>query len=340
MDIQKVINPKDYEVGVIIARFQVHQLHEAHHEMINLVRSNHKKIIIFLGISRAMNTKRNPLDYATREAMIKKHYPTVVVLPMMDQRSDKIWSENLDQAIYVVFGSHRVLLYGSRDSFIPHYKGKHKTTELTTTIEVSGTQIRHELSQEIIESRDFRHGVIHSIYAGYDKTFPTVDVCAYNDKGQILLARKPNENKWRFIGGFVDKDDSDYEMAARREFSEETDGSSVGSLQYICSKKIEDWRYRGESDGIMSTLFLGRYGHGICRPSDDIEELKWFDVNFFTKHNNIKFNIMEEHIDMMKDLIVKVYREDLIKSRGEFLKEVPTPIDPDVVVKDETYKIR
>lgn len=44
----------------------------------------------------------------------------------------------------------------------------------------------------------------------------------FNNEGKLLLARKPNETKLRFIGGFVDPSDISYEKAAVREFMEET----------------------------------------------------------------------------------------------------------------------
>jgi nicotinamide mononucleotide adenylyltransferase len=72
MDIKKHIEPTDYEVGVIIGRFQTNRLHEGHINLISHVLSNHKKAILILGVSRVQNTKKNPLDFASRKAMIQK----------------------------------------------------------------------------------------------------------------------------------------------------------------------------------------------------------------------------------------------------------------------------
>ncbi len=309
------VEPSDYEIGVIIARFQVHQLHEAHKGLIQHVLNNHKKVIIFLGVSVIPNTRTNPLDFATRKAMIQAEYPQVVILPQRDQRSNKKWSENLDEQIRIPFGTANALLYGGRDSFIPHYEGKHKTTELITDTFLSGTEIRKQVSKEILESSDFRAGIIHATYAQWPVTYPTVDVVAYNEKGQILLGRKPNEPKYRFIGGFVDRTDTSWEHAARREFAEETGNCAIEGLEYVASAPINDWRYNKTQSGIMTTLFLGKFAYGSITPSDDISELKWVSIEDFLDNASIDANIMPEHVELMIKLVSTKYDKISIKNK-------------------------
>ena len=112
MEVKKEVETSDYIVGVIMARFQVHKLHEAKKKLIDTVCANHKKVIIFLGVPIISNTKSNPLDFATRKAMIQEMYPDVVILPQKDQRSDEKWSQNLDSQITIPFGE------GQDDDFI------------------------------------------------------------------------------------------------------------------------------------------------------------------------------------------------------------------------------
>jgi bifunctional NMN adenylyltransferase/nudix hydrolase len=298
MNIKTEVNPSDFEIGVIMARFQVHKLHEGHIKLIDKVCENHKKVIIFLGVSVVGNTKSNPLDFASRKAMIQELYPKVVILPQKDQRSDEKWSQNLDAEIRTPFGEAPALLYGSRDSFIPHYKGKYPVVELTTDIFYSGTEVRRQVSREILGSEDFRAGVIHATYAQRPVTYPTVDVVAYNEKGQILLGKKPNEKLYRFIGGFVDRTDTNWEMAAKREFSEETGGCEIGDLIYLASGAIKDWRYAKSESGIMTTLFIGKFMWGAITPSDDIASLHWV----YPRDINIETDVMIEH----RELFVKI----------------------------------
>ena len=238
IDIQKVIEPSKYEVGVMVARFQVDELHPGHMGLIDKVCENHNKVIIFLGVSNVPNTKKNPLDFATRRAMVQEYAPDAVILPIKDSRSNEAWSKNLDSMINLTFGEVSALLYGSRDSFIPHYKGRHNTTELTSDVNVSGTETRYQVAREIRESKDFRAGVIHANYARRAVTYSTVDVVMHNGEGKILLARKPNEENLRFIGGFVDRTDTRFEHSARREFMEETGlGFGAGAQTFLLKQK-------------------------------------------------------------------------------------------------------
>jgi bifunctional NMN adenylyltransferase/nudix hydrolase len=289
----------------MIARFQVHKLHEGHIALIDSICANHKKVIIFLGIPHVQNTDRNPLDFATRKAMVQKLYPNIIILPIKDNRSNEAWSHELDNQISVPFGSRSTLLYGSRDSFIPFYHGKHKTVELVTEVFYSGTEIRKQVSREILESSDFRAGVIHACTAQYPVPWPCVDVVAYNDRGQILIAQKPNEAKWRFIGGHVDVSDTSLEHAARREFMEESGGCSIDDLKYVCSYKVPDWRYAKERSGIVTSLYIGKFQFGAINPSDDISALKWIDIKTVIDldYEGLQKLVVPEHLVLMENLV-------------------------------------
>ena len=306
MEIKNNINPEDFEIGVIIARFQCHKLHEGHIALIDSVYKHHKKVIIFLGVAHVQNSARNPLDFATRKAMVQAAYPNAVILPIKDNRSNEAWSAELDSQIKIPFGEKKALLYGSRDSFLPFYHGKFQTAELVTDVYYSGTALRKEAAREILESEDFRAGVIHACSAQWPVAYPCVDVVARNDRNQLLLAQKPNEDKWRFIGGHVDVSDTSLEHAAKREFNEETGGCEIGDLNYVCSYKVPDWRYTKERSGIMTTLFIGKFMFGAINPSDDIIALKWFDIEYFRDHSELSELIVPEHLDMMYRLLAYI----------------------------------
>jgi len=306
----KIENKENLEkdsIAVIIGRFQIHQLHEAHCGLIEEVLSNHKRVILFLGVSPVIGSTFNPLDFNSRKLMIQEKYPELVILSLPDTRDDETWSKNLDSRVREIFPIGNVLLYGSRDSFIPHYKGQFETTELEQRIYVSAREIRKQISEEIKSSSEWRAGVIYGSYNRYPISYQTVDVAVFNDdESQILLARKPEENKYRFVGGFVNPDDNSLEQAASREFKEET-GSDILITSYIGSFRILDWRYKSERDKIMTTLFKAKYTSGHLSPSDDIEELRWFNVNEELKNNNgILKNIIEEHQSLMSILLTKI----------------------------------
>lgn len=303
LSIKTPINPSEYEIGVMICRLQVHKLHEGHIALIDSVCANHKKVIIFLGIPAVQNTDRNPLDFASRKAMVQKLYPNVVILPIRDNRSNEKWGHELDAQIRIPYGEKSALLYGSRDSFLPFYSGKYPAVELATDIYYSGTEIRKQVSRETLESEDFRAGVIYGCTNQWPVAYPCVDIVAYNDKGQILLAQKPNEDKWRFIGGHVDVSDASLERAAKREFSEETGGCEISDLSYVTSIKVPDWRYVKERSGIITSLFIGKFVFGSIKPSDDISALMWRSIDDFNDHEDCQKLIVPEHLEMFMVLL-------------------------------------
>jgi bifunctional NMN adenylyltransferase/nudix hydrolase len=299
-----------YDIGAIIGRFQVHELHEAHRVLIESVVARHKKVVLFLGVSPVLGTTRNPLDFTTRKKMLQEKYPDIVILSLPDLPSDKMWSKNIDARVKEVFPIGRVLIYGGRDSFIPHYLGLFDTTELEQNVYVSGTEIRKQVSEEIKSSALWRAGAIYQSYNRYPVSFQTVDIAAFtSDNSKILLAKKPNETLYRFIGGFVDTSDQSLEHSARREFMEETGGAEIGSIKYVGSFRVDDWRYRDERDKIMTALFKVTYSFGRLSPSDDISELRWVDTTTFCTKEFINTEIVEEHRPLALALVSNITNE-------------------------------
>lgn len=265
-------------LGIIIGRFQVPELHIGHKELINYVKSKHNQVLILLGVSETINTKKNPLDYITREKMIKSEFPDVAVSPLPDRPTDEEWSKNVDRLARMTCPIGEITIYGGRDSFIPHYHGKFKTKEIDLNQSDSGTNVREIAADKILVSADFRAGMIYAAYNQYSRIHPCVDIAVYDDKKGILLGRKANSNLWQLPGGFVDLEDNNLEAAAIRELKEET--SIIGdSLKYICSSFVNDWRYKSKEDGkILSTLFFCGNYDGEIQALDDLEEVKWFNL--------------------------------------------------------------
>lgn len=325
----KKLEEKD-SVGVIIARLQTPHLHAGHVGLFEHVMDKHSNVIVFLGIAKIQNTNRNPLDFATRKAMVQDYYPNVIVLPMDDNRSDEKWSANIDASIRSIFPETQAIIYGSRDSFIPHYHGGNHVEEYPAIGEHNATGLRQDATKKVMGSSDFRAGVIYGTAKQRPVTYPTVDVVVANDNGQILLARKPAETLFRFVGGFVDRDDKDWETAARRELYEETKLSAL-KMHYVCSQAVEDWRYTKEESGIMTTLFLAYDWDQMGKPeaSDDIAEVRWFNltdlfdvttepsqgsghvpkVNF---EFHLEDKIVPEHIKLMETFLKKAVNDKLI----------------------------
>lgn len=268
-----------YDVGVIVGRFQVHELHQAHKDLIQHVFDNHEKVIIFLGLSPLPVSVNNPLDFESRKQMILAEFPEAIVLYCKDTVSDEVWSRKLDEMIQdVLTPQQTVVLYGSRDSFISHYSGKFPTQELLQETFVSGSTTRREIARSRARATpEFRAGVIWASQSRFPTAYTTVDVAVFDGK-RLLLGRKAHEKLFRFLGGFSDPNSENFEADARREVQEEA-GVSITDPEYVGSKRVPDWRYRNEPDCIKTMLFKAQYLSGRPAPGDDIEEIRWFSMS-------------------------------------------------------------
>jgi bifunctional NMN adenylyltransferase/nudix hydrolase len=243
------------------------------------------------------------------EAYPHDKYPNITIGYAKDNRCDDSWSEKLDGQIQDIIGPNdTVVLYGSRDSFLPHYKGKFDTRELQATRYVSGTELRAKIAQAPQSNPQFRAGAIWASYQRYPTVYSTVDIAVFDPKERrILLARKPLEDGYRFVGGFIDPKDDSFEEAALRELDEEC-GLTVGlaGLRYVGSKKVDDWRYaKNPSEKIMTHLYVGLYSMGAPKAADDIAEVRWFNYDKFNPKNAIDYSLVEEHTNLWN--MAKVY---------------------------------
>lgn len=293
------------DTAVIIARFQTPYLHEGHIHLINQVTQDHSKVVIILGTSPLIGSRKNPFDYHTREKMIKSQFPEVIVLPLPDEPSDQSWSKNLDCILENTFSGENFCLYGSRDSFIQYYKGKFDTRELPAHGDYNATEIRAKYANKVLDSADFRAGILYAFNVQYKKVFPTVDIALFrNEREEILLGRKSNSPLWRFPGGFVDPEDVSYESAAKRELFEEVGELEVGELSYEMSIKIDDWRYRSEEDKIITHLFSSDLISGEVEANDDIVEVQWVKTSELSSLRE-QGKLNPEHNTLFNHLITK-----------------------------------
>jgi bifunctional NMN adenylyltransferase/nudix hydrolase len=293
------------KIGVIIARFQSPYLHEGHKSIIESVKQKHNTVVVVLGVSPVRGSKRNPLNFHTRERMIKKEYTDIVVLPLSDHPLDKKWSQNLDILLADTFPGSRFILYGSRDSFKSYYSGSNETVDLPENGDHSATTIREQISDKVMDSEEFRTGIIYAYANTYPKVYPTVDIAVFqNERTEILLGRKDIDNKWRLLGGFSDPTDDSFEAAAARELREECGDIVATPMQYEGSFRVADWRYKNETDKIITTLFSTDYISGIPQGSDDIAEVKWFTLDTVLGMIDSK-TIAPEHIRHLSVLLKK-----------------------------------
>lgn len=268
-------------VGVVVGRFQVHKLHEGHWSLIKKALE-HDKTLICIGTRIAVSTPHDPLDYPTRERMIRQSVKPAIVVPLPDQPTDKGWSDQLDQLIHIMFPTDPVTMYQGRDSFQGRYVGAHKVVEIDEVPHVSGTDLRAEISRNVMDTEEFRCGVIYCATNQFTRIDYAVDICLYkgNTRSEIevLLGQRNNEGELhRLPGGHIEHTDLTAEAAARRELLEETgltgeDWSIVDQIR-ITSRDAPGY-------AMFTTLFLTQHTHGAPVPSPgELDRLSWVPLD-------------------------------------------------------------
>ena len=251
-------------------------------------------MLIMLGCPKAPPTKANPLGYRARQIMLQELFPDATLLPVFDMPNDQAWSKQVDDLIYnTTDAGQGALLYGGRDSFIPHYSGRYPTRILDwgDGARASGSTVRQALADRALNTPEWRAGVIWTLAHTLPRTYNTVDI-AYvraDDKPSfpeehkdfsVLLGKRPGALRWRFPGGFIDPAETP-PQAARRELREETTFVAEHDPILIDHLFIDDWRSRGQDDvAHMTHFYLVRHCFGALpakgKDLDDLDEVAWF----------------------------------------------------------------
>lgn len=243
------------KINVIIGRFQTPYLHLGHKELLYQAGLDSKNVLILIGCSNAIGTDKNPMDFETRKKLIPVNYDCKIK-PLYDMLSDKDWSEQIDKIISDL-GFEEATIFGGKDNSIEgYYTGKHKIKIINDIGVHSATALRKAVGMSSPrESEDFRAGIIYATEKRYPIVYSTVDVIVKNND-KYLVGKKGD--KYCFVGGFVDVDDASLQDAAIRELEEETGITNFGDIDYRGSIKIEDERYKGTKDCIITHCFLVR----------------------------------------------------------------------------------
>ncbi len=297
------------KIGVVIGRFQIDQLHEGHKNLLNKALNENDRLLVLLGCPApaCYGGKRNPMDYDSRKILITEEYKTATVSEIFDMKTDDSWSKQVDNKIYHIFPmATEVRLYGGRDSFIPHYKGRHKTVTIEDPLTFSATQRRKDIKNSPIVHPLERKGVIWAREHTWPISKQAVDIAfvkRMDTNVLVLLGRKPGSDVWVFPGGFVDSSDQSLEDAAVRELFEETGVAAFpNQLTYIASTQIKDWRMRKEIDmSIMTAFYKVDYTTSVGTPKagDDLEEVDWFVIDSQTKL------VMADNHQKLMDLLIQ-----------------------------------
>lgn len=293
-------------VGVVIGRFQVHELHDGHKALI-MQAYLHQRLLVLVGVSPYLVTPADPLDYHARESMIRDSFARAVVMPLPDlPGNDTAWSKRIDEMIATVFPLDSATLYFGRGSSRASYSGRGKVTEIDEVAHVSATDIRKDVGKHVESSKGWRAGVIYAAHNMWQRAVPAVDIAITKktEAGRVVLLgqRKIEGGICRFPGGHVDIRDANIEAAAVREAAEE----SGGDLELSRPEYIGSYRAKSGSNWAMFTSFFHCEAmFGIAEGSDDLDSVEWVAIE---RLPSLAF--ADCHADLAKDLITFLNKKE------------------------------
>lgn len=282
------------DVGVIVGRFQVPDLHPGHLELLKWVQDKHSKVIVLLGCTDIGWSANNPLDFEARSRMIQAALPQAIVLPLYDTVSNDVWSASLDLKIQeCMVPTQTAVLYGSRDSFIPYYTGRYATQELVATQPIwSGTQLRDGIRVQQTPNRDFRAGVIWRALNEYPRVVMCVDIACFDDHYEhVTVITKKGSYLYQFPGGFCEPGGT-FLSDARRECHEEVLKGESTDYSLLGLFNIDDSRFRGEPHKMRTAFYTAKKMYGTWRAGDDADTTHQYKMpldreDFIPEHHQL-----------------------------------------------------
>lgn len=280
-----------HKLAVVIGRFQYHELTPGHLAVLREAQALAHEVLVLVGRTPGINTKRDPLSYELRMDMLRDAGP-FIVHPLDDHPSDAAWTKLVDGIV----GSYATdaILVGGDDCCEPTYRknGGRFPFHRVEAVPLHATELRKAIRRPSGDQA-FRAGVIWAAEQRFTSVFPVVDVLVIRESLGLLGHKSTDApDKWRLVGGFVDPTDPTLEFAARREAREET-GLEVGDVIYKGSGKVLDWRYRGP-EGIVSAVFTAPFIFGRVKARDDITDLCWFPLS------ELRNRIVPEHAHLLE----------------------------------------
>lgn len=151
---------KKVKVGVVIGRFQVPSLHPGHLHLLSSVLDVSDRLLVIIGLKIGFD-ERNCLPFDVVMDMIAQAFPEAEFGSVFDDPSDEVWSEDVDRMISLSsYPDEEMTLYGSRDCFKEHYRGKYPVEFIPELLGHSGTDVRERIDYTF--SLDFRKGIFYA----------------------------------------------------------------------------------------------------------------------------------------------------------------------------------
>lgn len=120
--------------------------------------------------------------------------------------------------------------------------------------------------------------------------------CIFNDKGEVLLQRRGDTNKWGFPGGAIELGETP-EMAAIREAKEETGlDVEVGKLIGIYTDCNMEYASGDKAQSILIAYELKGVGGELFCDKGETLELKYFSLG------NMPELFCKQHEELLEDI--------------------------------------
>lgn len=134
---------------------------------------------------------------------------------------------------------------------------------------------------------------------------PCSAVIVLNEKNEILLQKRKDNNLWALHGGAIEIDEDIFD-AARREMYEET-GLIADDLEFFkvySGKKNHHIYPNGDEVYIIENIFICKKYHGELKvQQDEVKELKYFAFSSLPKEMMLR----------NKEIII-----DYLKTKGDY----------------------
>ena len=125
--------------------------------------------------------------------------------------------------------------------------------------------------------------------------------CIFNEKGQVLLQRRQDKNKWGFPGGAMELGES-AESVVKREIKEETGlDVTVSKLIGIYTDYYDEYPNGDKAQCITIFLELKKVSGELSYSDEETLELRYFSLN------EVPDLVNKQHEEFLKDIIDNNY---------------------------------
>ena len=271
--------------------------HDGHMALLHEMFACGDKVLIFLGCDKVFVSRKNPLGFDERAALLKEQIEAAgygsriySILPLYGRRDNALWAHELDGTTKAHFqrpdfDSEKVGLFHSRDGFGPYYflHGMFSLIEVPEIPNINATAIRESMGSSRVINIDYVKGMVaQEMKRPKHSVLLQTRVVVKNAEGMYGLVkyRSDDEVAYRFVGGYFspEKDDSLGNSAVRKLESKLLfEGRSP--LQFLDEVRISDWRYREAGTKIICMTYQatlqGDVSFNPKAPGARIKELVW-----------------------------------------------------------------